>query len=83
MESSDAPSIDDIDFTGGKTLIGEFAAELKQQGIVLAVADVRDSVRRELKRYGVTDIIGAGRIFDSVQAAVDAFHADAPATHDG
>ncbi|HEX4525129.1 MAG TPA: SulP family inorganic anion transporter [Gaiellaceae bacterium] len=73
----DAASIDDIDFTGGKTL-GEIAAELKYRGIVLAVADVRDSVRRELTRYGITHLIGADRIFDTVQTAVDAFHADAP-----
>ncbi len=43
----------------------------------LAVADVRDSVRDELDRYGVTAIIGEDMIFDSVDAAVEAFRASA------
>ena len=40
--SLDATSIDDIDFTGGKTL-DELAAELTRRGIVLAIADARDT----------------------------------------
>jgi sulfate permease, SulP family len=70
----DAASIDDIDFTGGKTL-GELAGELRQQRVVLAVAEIRQSVRTELDRYGLTAMIGADRIFDSVETALDAFHA--------
>ena len=41
----DAPSIDDIDFTGGKTLV-EIAKALQELGVVFAVADVRGNVRR-------------------------------------
>ena len=69
-------SIDDIDFTGGKTL-GELAGELRALGVTLAVADVRDSVRDELDRYGLTSTIGEDRIFETVEAAVEAFHAEA------
>jgi sulfate permease, SulP family len=71
----DATSIDDIDYTGGKTL-AEVAGELRQSGVQLAVAAVRDSVRTELDRFGVTSIIGEGRIYETVQTAVDAFHAE-------
>lgn len=71
----DATSIDDIDFTGGKTL-GELVAELGQLGVELAVAGVLDPVRRELERYGIAAAIGEGRIFDTVQDALEAFHRD-------
>jgi MFS superfamily sulfate permease-like transporter len=70
----DAASIDDIDFSGGKT-VGELAGELRQLGVQLAFADVRDSVRRELKRYGVLDMPGV-QVFPTVQAALEAFHAE-------
>ena len=73
----DAPSIDDIDFTGGKTLV-EVAKELEQLGVVFAVADVRSSVRLQLDRYGLTSLIGEERIYDTVQEALEAFHAESP-----
>jgi len=68
-----ADAIDDVDYTGGKTL-AEVAAQLHGRGITFAVADAQDGVRKELDRFGVTDIIGEERYFDSVTAAVDAFH---------
>jgi sulfate permease, SulP family len=74
----DATSIDDIDFTGGKTL-GEIAAELERRGIVLAIADPRDRVRDELDRYGITAAIGEAHVFESIRDAVDAFHAESAA----
>ena len=70
-----AGSVDDIDFTGGKTL-GELVGELGAQGIVLAIADVRNHVREELDRYGLTELIGADKVFDSVESARDAFRAE-------
>jgi SulP family sulfate permease len=73
----DAPSIDDIDFTGGKTLV-EIAHGLQQLGVVFAFADVRSSVRQQLDRYGVTSIIGPRRIYETVAEAIDAFHAETP-----
>ena len=62
--SSTLRAIDDIDFTGGKTL-GELAGELKRRGVVLAVADFRPSVRAELDRYGLTAQVGETRIFET------------------
>jgi SulP family sulfate permease len=73
----DAASIDDIDFTGGKTL-GELVAELGQLGVELAVSGALDAVRSELERYGIAAAIGEDRIFDTVQDAVEAFHRDNP-----
>jgi sulfate permease, SulP family len=66
----DAAGIDDVDFTGGKTL-SELSVQLHQQGTTLAFADTRRRVRREIERYGVT-----GPFFESVGAARDAFRAE-------
>ena len=72
----DAVAVDDIDFTGGKTL-AELSAQLGQQGVTLAFADTRRAVRAEIERYGVT-----GPFFESVGAAREAFRAEGtPPTH--
>jgi MFS superfamily sulfate permease-like transporter len=68
-----AEAIDDIDYTGAQTLL-ELADHLQERGIVLAVAEASDDLRRELDRFGFTDKIGPDRYFDSLQAARDAFH---------
>ena len=61
----DATSIDDIDFTGGKTL-EETVAELTRRGIQLAIAGAREDVRLELDRYGITASIGEAHLFESI-----------------
>ena len=68
-----AEAIDDIDYTGAQTLL-ELADHLKQRGIVLAIAEASDDLRRELDRFGLTDKIGPDHYLDSLQAARDAFH---------
>jgi MFS superfamily sulfate permease-like transporter len=70
----EAGSIDDIDYTGGKTL-GEIVAELRKLSVELVVADVRDSVHGELDRFGVTAGDAKTPVFETVEAALDAFHA--------
>jgi sulfate permease, SulP family len=69
----DAEAIDDVDYTGAQTLL-ELADQLKQRGIVFAVAEASDDVRRQLDRFGLTDKIGPDRYFDRLHAARDAFH---------
>ena len=69
-----ADGIDDVDFSGGQTLL-ELAGQLRQRGIVFAVAEASDDIRRELDRFGLTGKIGPDRYFDSLHAARDAFHA--------
>jgi high affinity sulfate transporter 1 len=68
-----AEAIDDVDYTGAQTL-RELADQLKERGIVFAVAEASDDLRRELDRFGLTDKIGPDRYFDSLDAARDAFH---------
>ncbi|HEV8165419.1 MAG TPA: sodium-independent anion transporter, partial [Actinomycetota bacterium] len=70
----DADAIDDIDYTGAQTLL-ELADRLRTRGIVFAVAEANDDIRRQLDRFGLTDKIGPDRYFDSLHAARDAFHA--------
>jgi MFS superfamily sulfate permease-like transporter len=69
-----ADAIDDIDYTGAQTLV-ELADQLKQRGIVLAVAEASDDLHRELDRFGLTDKIGPNHYFDSIHAARHAFRA--------
>ena len=70
----EADAIDDIDYTGGQTLL-ELADHLQECGITFAVADVSDDIRRELDRFGLTAKIGADRYFASLHDAREAFHA--------
>jgi MFS superfamily sulfate permease-like transporter len=73
----EAGSIDDIDYTGAKTL-GEIVPELRKLGVELVFADLRDSVRNELDRFGVTSGDGACQVFETSESALDAFHAAGP-----
>ena len=69
-----ADAIDDIDYSGGQTVL-ELADQLRQRGIVFAVAEADDDLRRELDRFGFTAKIGPDRYFASLHDARAAFHA--------
>ena len=69
----DAEAIDDVDYTGGMTL-AEIADQLAERKIVFAIADAGKHLRAELDQFGVTAKIGADRLYDSLDAARDAFH---------
>ena len=69
----DAAGVDDLDYTGGKTL-GELADQLAARGIVLALAEPTERVRQQLEPFGITAKIGQEHIFETVQEAVEAFH---------
>jgi high affinity sulfate transporter 1 len=70
-----AEAIDDIDYTGGKTLL-ELADQLARRNVVFAIAGAGPEVREELDRFGVTSRIGASHVFESLNDARAAFHAD-------
>ena len=67
-----ADAIDDVDFTGGQTIV-EVATALEERNVVFVVADVQDAVQPELDRFGLTEKIGADHIFPTLEAAVAAF----------
>jgi MFS superfamily sulfate permease-like transporter len=68
-----ADAIDDVDFTGGKTLL-ELVGQLEARGIVFAIAGASPHLRKQLNRFGVTRLIGADRYYDTVKAVRAAFH---------
>ena len=73
-----ADSIDDVDFTGGKTIV-ETAEQLAERDVTFAVAVLSDEVRAEFDRFGLTEQIGEDRYFATLEDAVTAFRA-APKT---
>jgi hypothetical protein len=42
-------------------------------GSRLSLANVMDSVRAELDRYGIGDVLGAGAYFETVDLALEAY----------
>ena len=68
----DAASIDDLDYTGGKTL-AELVDQLGARGVSFAVAEAGSRLKHELDAFGVTEKIGQERVFDTVQEAIEEF----------
>ena len=65
-------SVADIDFSGSDT-INKVVAELQGNGVTLALCDVDDDVRAQLKAYDLIDVVGEANIFASALEAVEAF----------
>ena len=72
----DLGAIDDIDYTGGQTLL-ELVEELQKRKIVVAIAEPSAAVQRVLDTFGITERIGPERIYPTNGAARDAFRAAA------
>lgn len=68
----DAGAIFDIDYSGGET-IKQAYNELQGRGAQLVIADILDPVRAELDRYGITELIGADKLYDTSNDAIAAF----------
>ncbi len=68
----DAGAITDIDFTGA-LVIKQVITELREHNVTLAFADVMTSVRKEIDRYGITDLLGDEAFYPTVGASVRAF----------
>ena len=76
-----ADAMDDVDFTGGKTML-ELAGQLADRNVVFCVAGAA-RVMPELERFGVVDAIGVDHVFGSLEDAIVAFRASAsPSTGD-
>jgi high affinity sulfate transporter 1 len=68
----DAAAMPDIDYSGAQTL-RQVHGLLTARGVRLVMAEPLEQVRTELDRYGLTALIGAGWIYDTVGEAVEAF----------
>jgi MFS superfamily sulfate permease-like transporter len=67
----DAVAISDIDYTGLRAL-GNLVAELRRQGVTLAIARSSHLVHHDLKHGALLQQLGPGHLFTSVEAAVEA-----------
>ncbi len=67
-------SIGDIDYSGADT-IRQVRAELARLGVTFAMCDLNPKVRAQVDAYGLTELIGAGRIFDTVDALLRTYWA--------
>jgi MFS superfamily sulfate permease-like transporter len=68
----DLGAVDDIDFTGGETLL-ELVEELQARNIVVAVAGPGASLQHELDSFGIAERIGREHIYATVEDAREAF----------
>ncbi len=68
----DCAAIDDLDYTGGKTL-AEIADQLHARGVVLAMCEVDDKVRVQLDTFGITPKVGTEHIYETAGDAIEAF----------
>lgn len=60
----DCAAVGDVDFTAGAVL-KQVHAQLSAHSARLVFAHVSDPVRRELDRYGISDLVGADAYYDS------------------
>jgi len=68
-----ADGMDDVDFTGGRTVV-EVATEIQERGVTFVIVHLAEPVRQEFDRYGVTELIGPERYFDTLDEVRAAFH---------
>jgi len=71
----DAESMSSVDATAAAMLAG-LNADLREDGIALYFARVKDPVRETLRRAGLEEAIGADRFHDSVVQGVRAVAGD-------
>jgi sulfate permease, SulP family len=67
----DGDAMPDIDYTGAQAL-GQLVPELEREGVHVAVARASEIAHRDLRRSGLLDAIGPGRVFTNVDDAVRA-----------
>jgi SulP family sulfate permease len=68
----DLGAVDDIDYTGGQTLV-ELVDELQERGVVVGAAEASADLQRELDTFGITERIGRERVYTTVEDAREAF----------
>jgi MFS superfamily sulfate permease-like transporter len=71
----DAETIPFLDTTGAASL-DQVRGDLEADGIVMAVAEAKSTVRTMLDRTGLRERIGADRMFPTVASAVEALSGD-------
>jgi MFS superfamily sulfate permease-like transporter len=75
----DLGAVDDVDFSAAEAL-REMIELLKERGIRLTCVEVQATVRAELDRYGLTQLIGSECIFGRIHE-VEAAYLQATTNH--
>jgi high affinity sulfate transporter 1 len=73
----DCGAINDVDFTAAAAL-RQVHDQLTAAGARLVLTEVLDTVRAQLDRYGITQLIGSDAYFPTPQDVLDAFQSEAP-----
>jgi MFS superfamily sulfate permease-like transporter len=68
----DAGAITGIDYSAGRAL-KELQQDLAKHDVVLALARVCDSLRQDLDRHELTQLIGVNRLFESRRDSLEAY----------
>jgi high affinity sulfate transporter 1 len=74
----DAEATGDADFTA-TTMLAELITTLQEQGVAFAVAEPNGRLQQSLQRAGIEKLMGADKVFPSVDLAVQAYVAQYPA----
>ncbi len=64
--------ITDVDSTAAEVVEG-LAEELAERGVTLVFAELKDPVRDRMEKHGLTETVGEGRFYPSIDAAVSAY----------
>ena len=75
-----AEPITDVDTTAADTL-EELDVKLNARGISLVFAELKDSPRRKIERYGLTRTIDPRHFFPTIESAVTAFEREHPGSY--
>jgi high affinity sulfate transporter 1 len=70
-----AEPVTSVDITSAD-MLEDLARALRESQVELHFAEMKDPVRDKLKRFGLVDLIGAGRFHATIGAAVDAYLAE-------
>ena len=68
----DAEAITNLDYTAAQ-MVRQLHQELIPRGFVLALARVSPSLKADLKRHRLMEVIGPAQIFDRLHDALAAF----------
>lgn len=78
----DASAVASVDFSAASTL-RSIHGFMKDKGVRLVISDVVFTVRAELDRFELTDLIGADAFYPTLREAVDAYDRQFPQNREG
>jgi len=70
----DAGAITSVDYTAGATL-KELNNDLERHGVALVFAHISESLKADLDRQGLTEVIGPNRQFETLRDCLAAYQA--------